>query len=482
MPIIKHVSIHSTPLSNFEYILSGDKNDEMKFATGLNCTTNPQSAYDEFRRIFEYYAKERFFKSELNFKDLKTDKNSKSKEKVRIHHYIQSFDPTENITPDEAHKIGIEWAKKTFGENIKVIVSTHLDKNHIHNHFAVCPYYFDGKKWVDNMNTLNRARKISDEIALEHGLHIIENPKHKNTMKYSEWLAKQNGTSWKQQLSAEIDKLVLYKDVQSISNLADKLKEQGYTVRLGKYLSIKAPKQKNAIRSFQLGDGYSVDDLQYRILHKEQEISLTAIQRYSGIQREYAFCMRQMQIAVFTKKPKRATYSDLRKSAELLNFLTENNITSADDFENQLNEAAEKYLNTNEKINQLTFQIETINKLIDDSKVYLKLLEKDFLTAEEKAVYKSVSYVEQKNINSPSDILERELRVKVLMQELEILTSEAEKEKYERDYLTDIYKTYKRDIAENPYAEIQQLETDRQEQAEQKQQENNYRKYCNKER
>ena len=270
--------------------------------------------------------------------------------------------------------------------------------------------------------------------------------------------------------------------MQSISDLADKLKEQGYTVRLGKYLSVKAPKQKNAIRSFRLGDGYSVDDLQYRILHKEQEISLTAIQRYSGIQREYAFCMRQMQIAVFTKKPKRATYSDLRKSAELLNFLTENNITSADDFENQLNEAAEKYLNTNEKINQLTFQIETINKLIENSKVYFKLLEKDFLTAEEKAVYKSVSYVEQKNINSPSDISERELRVKVLMQELETLTSKAEKEKDERDYLTDIYKTYKRDIAENPYAEIQQLETDRQEQAEQIRQENNYRKYYHEER
>ena len=105
-------------------------------------------------------------------------------------------------------------------------------------------------------------------------------------MKYSEWLAKQNGVSWKNQLSAEIDKLILCEDVQSISDLAYKLKEQGYTVRSRKYLSVKAPKQKNSIRSFRLGDGYSVDDLKYRILHNEQEISLTAIQRYSGVQRE----------------------------------------------------------------------------------------------------------------------------------------------------------------------------------------------------
>lgn len=472
MPIIKHVSIHSTPLSNFEYILNGDKNDEMKFATGLNCTVNPQSAYDEFRNIFEYYAKERFYKS-----DIKT----KSKEKVRIHHYIQSFDPKENVTPEEAHKIGVEWAKKTFGEDIKVIVSTHLDKNHLHNHFAVCPYHFDGKLWIDNMNTLKRARKVSDEIALKHGLHIIESPKHKNTMKYSEWLAKQNGTSWKQQLAAEIDKLILRDDVQSISDLADKLKEQGYTVRSGKYLSVKAPKHKNAIRSYRLGDGYSVDDLQYRILHKEREISLTAIQEYSGIQREYALCMRQMQIAVFTQKPKRATYSDLRRSAELLNYLTENNITSADELETRLNSAAEKYFNTNEKINQLAAQVETINKLIEDSKVYFTLLEKDFLTAEEKNVYRSVAYVEQKNIDSLSDVAEREMRVKALMQELKTLTSEAEKEKGERDYISNIYKIYKRDMEENPYAEIQQLETD-QEEREEQQQENNYRKYYCEER
>ncbi|MCM1327977.1 MAG: relaxase/mobilization nuclease domain-containing protein [Ruminococcus sp.] len=434
MPIIKHISIHSTPLSNIEYILNGEKNDEMKFATGLNCSVNPQSAYDEFRRSFEYYAKERFFKSDLNFQNFNSDEKTKSKEKVRIHHYVQSFDPKENVSPEEAHKIGIEWAKKTFGENMQVIVSTHLDKGHIHNHFAVCPYDLNGKRWIDNMNTLKRARKISDEIALEHGLHIIESPKHKNTMKYSEWLAKQNGVSWKNQLAADIDKLILREDVQSVSDLADKMKEQGYTVRSGKYLSVKAPKQKNAIRSFRLGDGYSVDDLQYRILHKEREISLTAIQSYSGVQREYAFCMRQMQIAVFTKKPKRATYSDLRKSTELLNFLTENNITSADELENRLNAAAEK---------------------------------------EE---YKKVSYIEKMSIGNSDDIEQRRQNVEKLKSELADIDVTLEKQKEERNYVAELFKVYKRDIENNPYEEYQrQLEAEQQEQqAEQERQEENH--------
>lgn len=479
MPIIKHISIHSTPLSNIEYILNGDKNDEMRFATGLNCTPNPQSAYDEFRRTFEYYAKERFFKSDLNFQEMKKDEKNKSKEKVRIHHYVQSFDPKENVTPDEAHKIGIEWAKKTFGENTQVIISTHLDKDHIHNHFAVCPYSLDGKRWIDNMKTLKTARRISDEIALQHGLHIIENPKHKNTMKYIEWLAKQNGTSWKRQLTENIDKLVLCEDVQNISDLADKLKEQGYTIRSGKYLSIKAPKQKNAIRSYRLGDGYSVEDLQYRILHKEQEISLSAIQKYSGIQKEYAVCMRQMQIAVFTKKPTKTTYTDLRQSAELLNYLSNNNITSYDELENRLNASAEEYQNSVLKKKMLSSQIEEVGKIIADGNIYLDLADKDFLTADEKEKYKKVSYIEKMSIGNFDDLEQRKQNSDSLKAELAELEVTAERQKEDRDYLLQLYRTYKRDIENSSYDEVQrQLEIKlREQQTDQEQQEEHNKKF-----
>lgn len=475
MPIIKHISIHSTPLSNIEYILNGDKNDEMRFATGLNCTPNPQSAYDEFRRTFEYYAKERFFKTDLNFQELKNGEKIKSKEKVRIHHYVQSFDPKENVTPDEAHKIGIEWAKKTFGENTQVIISTHLDKGHIHNHFAVCPYSLDGKRWIDNLKTLKLARRISDEIALQHGLHIIENPKHKNTMKYIEWLAKQNGTSWKNQLAEEIDKLILCDDVQSVSDLADKLKEQGYTIRSGKYLSIKAPKQKNAIRSYRLGDGYSVDDLQYRILHKEQEISFSAIQKYSGIQREYAICMRQMQIAVFAKKPTKTTYTDLRQSAELLNYLSDNNITSFAELENRLNASAEVYQNSVLKKKMLSSQIKEVERIISDGKIYLDLADKDFLTADEKREYKKVSYIEKMSIGNLDDLEQRKQNADSLKAELAELEVTVEKQKEDRDYLLQLYRTYKRDIENNSYDEMQrQLEMELQEQQVDQQQEKQY--------
>jgi len=477
MPIVKYVAVHSTPLSNIEYILNGEKNDEMKFATGINCTASPQSAYDEFRRTFELCAKERFFKSEMDLKNYGTEEKPRFKEKVRIHHYIQSFDPKENVTPEEAHKIGIEWAKKFFGENAQIICSTHLDKGHIHNHFAVCPYTLDGKQWYANWTSLKRGRSISDKIALEHGLHIIDEPKHKNTLKYAEWLAKQSGTSWKNKLAAEIDKLILREDVRDINDLADKLREKNYTVKCGKYLSVKAPKQKNAIRSFRLGDGYSVEDLKYRIEHKEKEISGAALENYSGVQREYAIIMRQMQIAVFTKKPTRVTYSDLRKSAELLTFLSENNITNAAELENRLNNAAEDYQNSVLKRKQLDEQITEVGKIIEDGNTYLNLVDKDFLTADEKEVYKKVSYVEKKGIESFSDVEQRTENLNSLKAELASLDEKIQIQKIERDTLTDFYRTYKRDIEENPYEEIcRQLEAEQQEQqAERECREENYK-------
>lgn len=467
MPIVKYVAVHTTPLSNIEYILNGDKNDEMKFATGINCTANPQGAYDEFRRTFEICAKERFFKSEIVAD--KSDK-PKKKEKVRIHHYIQSFSPNENVSPDEAHRIGIEWAKKVFGNNHQIIVSTHVDKDHIHNHFAVCPYNLDGKQWYANYRSLMKARKISDDISLEHGLHIIENPKHKNTMKYNEWLARQNGTSWKQVLCKNIDKIILDENVKSIQDIALKLSEMGYVIRQGKYLSIKAPKQKYAIRSFRLGDGYSVSELEYRVMHKNKEISLAAIERYSGVQREYAICMRQMQINVFYKKEKRTTYADLIKSAELLNYLSSNNITSVDEFEKCLNSAAEKFQSVSNSYKIMSEQVKKVEQIIDDGEIFLDLSDKDFLTSDEKAEYKKVAYVEDGGISSQADLNDRKAKLEELKRKLSETEKQIEPLRTERDTISEYYKAYRKNIAEISYDDIQKqvemLQSDREERSE----------------
>ena len=242
MAIVKYIAVHKSPKNFLRYIMNGAKTNEMELVTGLNVTADLDFAYNEFSRVFEKYARERFCKKSL----------SGGKEKVRLHHYIQSFKP-EETSPKQAHKIGVEWAEKVFGKNHQVLVTTHVNCQHIHNHFAAAAFDLDGKKWYGNKTSLKRCREISDKIYQSHGLSIIENPTYMNNQKYSDWLARQKNISWKTQLCDDIDKLVLREDVQSVEDLAERLREKYYSVTLKKYLSIKVSENRKAIRSYRLG-------------------------------------------------------------------------------------------------------------------------------------------------------------------------------------------------------------------------------------
>ena len=143
------------------------------------------------------------------------------KERVRLHHYIQSFKAGE-LTENEAHRIGVEWAQEVFGDKFQVLISTHTDKGHYHNHFVVCPYDDDGKLWRADKKSLNRCKAISDKIALRHHISIIERPKKTYNHKYGDYLSRQRRNSWKENLKAELDELVMRDDVRSIDDLTEK--------------------------------------------------------------------------------------------------------------------------------------------------------------------------------------------------------------------------------------------------------------------
>ena len=129
MAYVKHTAIHTTPKAHLKYILNPDKNEEMKYVTGICCGDDLETAYDNFKEIFEKYNSEKF-------DDCKLSKKS-GKRHIRIHSYTQSFDSS--VSPEEAHRIGVEWVKKVFGVNRPIIVSTHVNTNCVHNHIAVCP-------------------------------------------------------------------------------------------------------------------------------------------------------------------------------------------------------------------------------------------------------------------------------------------------------------------------------------------------------
>ena len=122
-------------------------------------------------------------------------------------HAIQSFKPCE-VTPELAHKIGVEFAKEMWGDRFEVLIATHLNRQHLHNHFVINSVSFaDGKKYYDNTENYNLMKKISDRLCEENNLSVIRNPKSKGKH-YAEVLAEKNGyPTIRGQIKDELDEI-----------------------------------------------------------------------------------------------------------------------------------------------------------------------------------------------------------------------------------------------------------------------------------
>ena len=243
--------------------------------------------------------------------------------------------------------IGVEWAHEMFGENRPVIISTHVNTGHIHNHIAVCPYDMDGKRWLANKKTLSLGRQISDKIVKAWGLSVIENPRRKNTLSYAEWLAKNNGTSWKSKMADDIDRFIISENVTDINSLIRKMKSEGYIFTDENKLIAKQTNIKYGCLLDRLGIGYSQEMLQVRIDNKQLEMVGRKISRYHGFQIDVAVCFKKTQYDFYHIKDSgsyKTSYAELKRSAELLTFLCDNKIRSEKEFADYVN-----YLDSREK-------------------------------------------------------------------------------------------------------------------------------------
>ena len=179
---------------------------------------------------------------------------------VKAIHYIQSFDPKDNISPELAHQIARTFARKAFGDNCQVVIATHVDKKHVHSHIIINTYGIDGHKFNDNQKTLREIHEISDRVCLAFGINPIEAKKGASqNVAYNEWEHKKRGTSWKEKTHLEIDRLIL--KVNNVDELLAELEMLGYTIKRGKYISVKPPKQQRAVRLKMLGDDYTPKSL-----------------------------------------------------------------------------------------------------------------------------------------------------------------------------------------------------------------------------
>lgn len=235
------------------YIMNPEKTCDEKalYVDSINCSTIGTS--EQFKAV-----RDRWNKNSGNL----------------AYHFIQSFAPNE-VTPEEAHQCGMELAKALFGDlGYQVVVGTHLDRGHLHNHFGVnAVNSLDGKKLQTDHDFIRKMRSENDRICREHKLSVITNPKGKDKS-YAEWVIDKNGGfTWRGEIRKDIDALI--PTVSTFKELLERLSEQGYTVNRGrKYLSISPPGTNTNFRFYKLGNGYTEEDITQRILYSRRSLPL----------------------------------------------------------------------------------------------------------------------------------------------------------------------------------------------------------------
>ena len=256
MPIVKSIAIHDNVRATLRYILDPEKTEGLFLCNSLNCFTNAEDAYLNMKYIYENYTHHKF----------NEPLPAVGKRRVKAIHYIQSFKPDPNLTPELVHRMGCAFIRKAFGDNVQVVIATHIDKAHYHNHILINTYGIDGHKYNDNYTTRRKIREHSDRTCLAFGVPYIETNR-KRGMSYGEWLYCKQGTSWKEKIRREIDTLVLC--CKNFDELAATLEERGFTIRYGERPAIKAPGQQRFVCFKTLGDDYTITNIGTRIIWKD---------------------------------------------------------------------------------------------------------------------------------------------------------------------------------------------------------------------
>ena len=199
------------------YILNPDKTEQLLYTAAINCTLDPYEAYTQMKLVYEQYTGRSYDEP----------MPEKGNGRVKAIHYIMSFAKSENVTPEMAHKIGKAFVRKAFGDDVQAVIATHTNTDCVHNHIIINTYALDGHKFNANKASLHDARVNTNGVCQAFGVTPALNFEGKGrSMKYNEWEHKQNGTSWKQQIRDEIDRLI--PTVITLEELLQALRAEGY--------------------------------------------------------------------------------------------------------------------------------------------------------------------------------------------------------------------------------------------------------------
>ena len=313
MAVTKIKPVKSTLSKALDYIENPDKTDGKMLISSFGCS------YETADIEFGYTLSQALDKgSNLAF------------------HLIQSFAPGE-VDYEKAHEIGKQLADAVTKGQHEYVVTTHIDKGHIHNHIIFCAVNFvDYHKYNSNKRSYYGIRNMSDKLCRENGLSVVVPGKGSKGKSYAEYQAEKTGTSWKGKLKTAVDALI--PQVSSFEELLTRLQAAGYEIKPGKYVSCRAPGQERFTRLKTLGADYSEEAIRERIAGRRAKAAKAPReQRGVSLLIDIENSIKAAQSKGYEQWAK---IHNLKQAAKTMNFLTEHKIEQYADLVSRIEEMA----------------------------------------------------------------------------------------------------------------------------------------------
>ena len=349
MAVTKIKAIRGTLSKAIAYILNPEKTDEKLLVSSYGCASETAAREFEWtRKIAE----------------------QKGMNPVRIiaRHVIQSFEIGE-VTPELAHEIGKQFADEILGGKYEYVLTTHIDKDHVHNHLIFNAVDFvDYHAYKSYKRIYYDMREVSDRLCKENGLSVIP-PSQNKGMGYKEYTEAKRGTSWKQKLKQTIDRLVITaKDYDDFLRL---MQEAGYEIKTGKYISFRAEGQERFTRSKTIGENYTEERIKERIAGRtprrnRRQTVPKGISLIGDIQE-------RIRLIGSKGYEHKAKLTILKEAARTLNYLTENNLLQYADLEKKVEDIHSSYDRTGKELKGVEARLREVQPLIKNISNYQRL-------------------------------------------------------------------------------------------------------------
>lgn len=349
MAVTKIKAIRGTLSKAIAYILNPEKTDKKLLVSSYGCASETAAREFEWtRKIAE----------------------QKGMNPVRIiaRHVIQSFEIGE-VTPELAHEIGKQFADEILGGKYEYVLTTHIDKDHVHNHLIFNAVDFvNYHAYKSYKRIYYDMREVSDRLCKENGLSVIP-PSQNKGMGYKEYTEAKRGTSWKQKLKQTIDRLVITaKDYDDFLRL---MQEAGYEIKTGKYISFRAKGQERFTRSKTIGENYTEERIKERIAGRtprrsQRQTTPKGISLIGDIQER----IRLIDSKGYEYKAK---LTILKEAARTLNYLTENNLLQYADLEKKVEDVHSSYDRTGKELKGVEARLREVQPLIKNISNYQRL-------------------------------------------------------------------------------------------------------------